>query len=197
MRRTTALALGIAALLCAAARASAQGGCTGDCNNDGRVSIGELITGVNISLERAPLDGCAAFDANGDERVSIGELIGGVRFSLDGCTVPPSFAAVQQIFTAHCLASGCHIGNFPANDMSLEEGMAYEDTVGVAPFNPFAEGEGLLRVDPGAPDNSYLFLKVATALEPTLGSRMPLFADPLSDVEIQLIRDWIAAGAEP
>lgn len=32
--------------------------CEGDCNLDGRVSIGEVITVINITLGNAPLDAC-------------------------------------------------------------------------------------------------------------------------------------------
>jgi hypothetical protein len=195
MRIRGCAALVGALLLGTLGTAPAQPTCTGDCDSNGRVSIGELITGVNISLGRAGLDSCDAFDTDGNARVSIGELISGVNASLDGCPVIPSFAAVQAIFTNNCLGVGCHQGSFPANDMSLEEDLAYDEIVGVTPLNPNAEDAGLLRVDPGDPDNSYVFLKVGTVPAPVLGSRMPLFKDPLSEQDIQLIRDWIAAGA--
>lgn len=60
-------------------------GCVGDCDGDGSVSVGNLITGVNISLGRAALSVCAVFDANGNGSVSVAELIQGVRNALDGC----------------------------------------------------------------------------------------------------------------
>ncbi len=59
--------------------------CTGDCNGDERVGIGELITAVGISLGNQSIDACRAADANGDELVGIGELISAVRASLEGC----------------------------------------------------------------------------------------------------------------
>jgi hypothetical protein len=59
--------------------------CTGDCDSNGTVAINELIRGVNIALELAPLTACPVFDANGDERVSISELIVAVNNALDGC----------------------------------------------------------------------------------------------------------------
>jgi len=184
-------------VLGSAGGALGQAGCTGDCDENARVSIGELIVGVNISLGRAELASCLAFDANDDARVSIGELISGVNASLDGCPVVPTFAEVERILTGNCLGVGCHQGSFPANDMSLEEGMAYDEIVGVTPFNADAEEMGLLRVDPGDPDNSYLLLKIGTVPPPILGNPMPLFEDPLSERDIQIVRDWIAAGAQP
>lgn len=35
-----------------------QGRCVGDCDNSGQVSVNELITGVNIALDRAAFDQC-------------------------------------------------------------------------------------------------------------------------------------------
>jgi hypothetical protein len=59
--------------------------CAGDCNRDGRVTVNELITGVNIALGNARLDGCPAFDRNGDGTISINELIAAVAAALSGC----------------------------------------------------------------------------------------------------------------
>jgi YVTN family beta-propeller protein len=63
------------------------GDCVGDCDGGGSVSIGELITGVNIALSRQPLSACVAFDRDGSDSVSIGELISAVSAALNGC--PP------------------------------------------------------------------------------------------------------------
>ncbi len=195
-RKSWTVAL-VAGVLCWSQAATAQP-CPGDCNGDERVGVGELITGVNISLGRAALGVCPAFDSNGDRRVSIGELIGGVSASLNGCDGEGvGFAEVQAIFTASCISAGCHSGSFPANNMSLVEGEAYDEIVDVAPFDPEAASDGLVRVDPGDPDNSYVLLKVAGAPDPRLGSQMPLFAPALSADQVRLIRDWIAAGAPP
>lgn len=59
--------------------------CAGDCDGLGGVSIGELITGVNMALGNLPLSRCPVFDTNGDGRVSIGELIRAVTNALLGC----------------------------------------------------------------------------------------------------------------
>jgi hypothetical protein len=49
------------------------------------VAVNELITGVNIALDRAPISQCSSFDTNGNQMVDINELIGGVRSALNGC----------------------------------------------------------------------------------------------------------------
>jgi len=62
-----------------------SGACVGDCNDDHMVSIGEVITGVNIALGNAPVSSCEAFDPDGSGMVVIGELIQGVNNALSGC----------------------------------------------------------------------------------------------------------------
>jgi hypothetical protein len=47
---------------------------------------------------------------------------------------------------------------------------------------------------PGAPEESLLFLKISG--QPPCGNRMPLGGKALSDEQVQMIRSWIAAGAE-
>jgi hypothetical protein len=59
--------------------------CVGDCDGNRLVNINELITGVNIALDRAPLDRCPSFDPNESLRVEINELITGVNNGLRGC----------------------------------------------------------------------------------------------------------------
>lgn len=59
--------------------------CAGDCDGDGRVTIAELITGVNIALGLAGEGDCPSLDADGDGVVGVDELVGAVRNALDGC----------------------------------------------------------------------------------------------------------------
>jgi len=59
--------------------------CVGDCDGDGRVTIDELLTGVNLALDEALLDACPAFDENGDGAVTVNEIIAGVNASLGPC----------------------------------------------------------------------------------------------------------------
>jgi hypothetical protein len=59
--------------------------CAVDCDQDGRVTVEELIMAVNITLEQLALDTCAAADVNGDGLVTVDELIAGVHAALAGC----------------------------------------------------------------------------------------------------------------
>lgn len=60
------------------------GVCVGDCGNDGRVSISDLILGVNIALGLQPVSACSPF-ANAEGLVTIAQLIQGVNNALNGC----------------------------------------------------------------------------------------------------------------
>lgn len=176
----------------------AQVPCPGDCNEDGIVGVAELIRGVNISLGIAPVSTCPAMDVNGNGAVAINELVAAVNAALGGCPGgEATFAEVQAIFTANCTMVGCHSGAFPANGLSLVAGVAYDELVGVTPFNLTAANDGLLLVDPGNANNSFLVRKVAGTPPIAYGALMPLFADPLSEADVRTIREWVDAGANP
>jgi Zn-dependent metalloprotease len=61
------------------------GGCAGDCNGDGQVTINELIQGVSIALGTLEPSACSALDSDGDNEVSIAELIAAVNAALSNC----------------------------------------------------------------------------------------------------------------
>lgn len=126
-----------------------------------------------------------------------------VLFTLTGCdrddgVVDPGgdesmLAEIQRsIFDGSCAVTGCHIGQsaFGSLDLSSAD-RAFENLVGVpATLNP-----ELSRVEPGDPDNSFLIIKLEGGAR-LVGSQMPLDRPPLGAAQIQLVRDWIAAGAE-
>lgn len=70
---------------CNADCACTTGGCPGDCDGDGTVSIANLIVAVNIALGSAPLADCPAVDSNGDGQVGVAELVQAVNAALNGC----------------------------------------------------------------------------------------------------------------
>jgi len=61
------------------------GGCVGDCDGNGMVTINDLILGVNIALGFQPVSACPAFDPDGGGTVTVDELIQGVNNALNGC----------------------------------------------------------------------------------------------------------------
>ncbi len=89
--------MALSILLLSAGRLSAQ--CSGDCDGDRNVAVGELIVGVNVALGQRPLDDCTAFDSNGNGRVDINELLAAVRVALDTCPTPVATATPTDTAT--------------------------------------------------------------------------------------------------
>ncbi|GIW42648.1 MAG: hypothetical protein KatS3mg076_3225 [Candidatus Binatia bacterium] len=122
-------------------------------------------------------------------------VVGGdpVLVELEGSVAPlvprvPSLSQeIQPIFDASCALANCHIGDGAAG-LDLEPGLAFGELVRV----PSTQVQGVL-VDPGNPDGSYLFEKVA-ADTPRVGSRMPI-ATALDPLDVEAIRLWILGGA--
>ncbi len=108
----------------------------------------------------------------------------------NGISQDPSFSnEIQPVFTTNCASSNCH-GAAESAGLSLESGEAYAELVNVTSTS---EPE-YVRVLPDRPDSSYLVIKIEG--DQSVGSRMPLTGGPLSSDTIQLIRNWISAGAE-
>ncbi len=102
---------------------------------------------------------------------------------------------VQPIFTSNCALSGCHTGTSPQRGLNLSVGLTFANVVNV----PAMELSTMNRVTPGQPDNSYLVHKVQGTHLAVGGSgfQMPKGLSPLTQMEIDLIRAWIEAGAQP
>jgi len=102
-----------------------------------------------------------------------------------------TFTFIQDnVFTPNCTFSGCHSGGSPAMGQNLTAGQAYSNIVNV----PSAEVPGLMRIEPGNANNSYLIQKVEGTA--AVGDRMPLGRPALSAELIQALREWTDAGAE-
>ena len=112
----------------------------------------------------------------------------GIQVSLSG--------DIQPIFNNNCAFSGCHAGALPAQNLSLEAGNTFAAN-GLVDVTSL-EAPALKRVAPGNSAASYLVHKLegTQASVGGGGNRMPLGAQPLAGVEIQLIKDWIDQGAQ-
>jgi hypothetical protein len=106
-------------------------------------------------------------------------------------TVPTLTSIQARIFTPHCATAGCHRGSAPPQGLDLETFNSWQNLVNV----PSREGDGVLRVNPGDPDRSFLIDKLEGVLGPDQGARMPFDRSPLPQSEIDVVRDWIASGA--
>jgi hypothetical protein len=101
----------------------------------------------------------------------------------------PDFSAIQaNVFSPTCATSTCHAGGAPAAGLNLESANSYTMLVGIQS----SQDAGLMRVQPGDPDNSYLIQK----LEGTAsgGGSMPP-SGALDQATIDTIRQWITDGA--
>src|SRR5262245_2215395 len=98
----------------------------------------------------------------------------------------PQLSSIQEhVFTPICTA--CHSGAAAPLGFRLDADVAYSMLVNA----PSVEAPGVLRVQPGNPDASYLIQK----LEGRAGTRMPLNGPPLPAETIAVIRQWIVDGA--
>ena len=99
------------------------------------------------------------------------------------------FQQVQDtVLTPNC--TGCHVGaNAPAG-LRLDAGNSFAMLVNVAS----TQVPTVLRVIPGDPQNSYLVQKIEGRA--AVGGRMPLGRAALPQASIDLVRSWIAAGAQ-
>lgn len=183
--------------------------CPGDCNENGAVSVDELVKTVNIALDRMPLGSCPSADADGNGALDIGEVMGAVNTSIEGCPDPcagqelafaSTFEAIQkQIFERRgCTESVCHSSSARQGGLDLSPAVAYRNLFEV----PSTQAD-MKRVTPGARDRSFLYLKLAAATDPSqlpsgfqlAGSPMPSGFAPLSTDELEAIRLWIYNGA--
>jgi hypothetical protein len=93
----------------------------------------------------------------------------------------------QAVFMPSCALSGCHDAKSKTQGLDLQSPNVASRLVGI----PATEGPGLL-VDPSAPSNSVLYLKLTPM--PPFGARMPL-AGMLDDAAIACVLAWITEQA--
>ena len=103
----------------------------------------------------------------------------------------PTLTDIQAtIFDTNCAVSGCHAGASPQLGQDLSAGQSFSNIVGVQSV----ERSNLARIEPGDPENSYLFKKLRGDAD-IVGAQMPLGRAALSQEQIDLVRDWILDGA--
>ncbi|HEV7605711.1 MAG TPA: hypothetical protein VGO61_00095 [Steroidobacteraceae bacterium] len=138
------------------------------------VRHGILLMPVFLLLAACAGNG-EGLDANGDPIVA-------------GPPANSDFQEIQDtIFTPIC--TNCHIGANAPQGLRLDAANSYAMLANV----PSNEVPGLMRVNPGNPDTSYLVQKLQG--NNAQGARMPFGGPYLSQDRIDLVRSWIAAGA--
>ena len=63
------------------------GGCVGDCDGSGDVTVDEILKMVNIALGNDTLDQCEAGDGNMDGQITVDEILTAVNNALNGCPI--------------------------------------------------------------------------------------------------------------
>lgn len=69
--------------------------CVGDCNADGRVTVDEILRGVNIALGNQSIDDCPSFARDNHGEVGVTQLIQAVNAVLRGCDAGGVVATLQ------------------------------------------------------------------------------------------------------
>jgi mono/diheme cytochrome c family protein len=93
----------------------------------------------------------------------------------------------QQIFVPRCASTSCHGGSPPANFPEIDQAGGWAALVNVQ-----SQQDVMMLVQPGAPDESYLVVRLRGE-----GGRpyMPLGDAQLSEAEITAVESWITNGA--
>jgi photosystem II stability/assembly factor-like uncharacterized protein len=71
--------------------------CVGDCNEDGQVTIDELLVLINIALGSAPLSACPEGDQNCDGQITVDEVIIAQNNASNGCPSGASAAVANTV----------------------------------------------------------------------------------------------------
>lgn len=115
-----------------------------------------------------------------------------------GCSGGASFTMIRRQILPGCEGYGCHLSAPYAGGLNLTGAAAYTSLVG----RPAVAAPALLRVQPGEPLSSFLWLKLDNQLpaDHTQGFPMPIGAEnfwtPLSAEQRALVYCWIRAGAQ-
>jgi hypothetical protein len=124
--------------------------CTGDCDEDGNVTVDEILVGVNIALGQRFVGDCPPFDSSGDGGVTVDEIVRAVNNALAGCPVEPIFPAdYRQTFAQ---VRDCRF--------SIEHGgvtiRVFANTTGASPYlreeSPLPVGTVVVKEEFDAPD---------------------------------------------
>ena len=108
--------------------------------------------------------------------------------------VEPKLSSIQkEIFDESCNVPSCH-GSGKKGDLSLIAGNSFAQLVGVRSTADRKNVPTFLRVKPGSPDSSILFIKI-TAPDTSQGEMMPKANDKLPQNSVDAIRQWILSGA--
>ena len=129
----------------------------------------------------------------------IGIILIGIGCNAEVPYTPPdsSFGLLySEVFASSCALSGCHDGKNGSPAPSLKGASTYEQIISGEVSNSLASTAGLLLIEPGVPDSSFIYQKVIfDSSSFAFGSSMPAGGLILTADQIKFMRDWIVAGA--
>ena len=118
----------------------------------------------------------------------------GGKSNSSGHSIEPKLSSIQrEIFDESCDAPSCH-GSGKKGNLSLVAGNSFAQLVDVRSTADKKTAPPFLRVKPGSPDSSLLFVKII-APDTNQGEVMPKGTDKLTQNNIDAIRQWILNGA--
>lgn len=109
-----------------------------------------------------------------------GQIVRSISFSKE----------IQPIFNRSCAVAGCHDSASQRGGLNLSAGVARGNLVNVRS----AQNPNFIRVLPGKPEQSLLYLKISQP-NPPVGAQMPPGQNPLPLEERLKIWAWIIQGA--
>jgi hypothetical protein len=137
------------------------------------------------------LGGCSDGAARSTAARDAGADRGDPYYALPPCA-PTTTSVVANIFDVACNGGTCHGSGTPAWDLYLAGPGVLSRVVGARS----GSCPGWLIVDPGSPETSLLYRKIASP-HPPCGERMPWAHKPLSPSTIECVRGWIVSlGAD-
>ena len=130
-------------------------------------------------------------------------------FLINSLTAQSTSMEVYNIFQAKC--ASCHNNADPQSGLDLEGSGAtvemkaldvYNKIVNATPNNAHAISKGYKFIYPGRSDKSFLFRKIAANFDESVhinlqedGAMPPYGSDDLTEIEKEMIRQWILYGA--
>ena len=140
-----------------------------------------------------------ADSASSDSSGAVDSMPGGDMAQADvpACNIEPTLTSLKEnYFAASCNFGSCH-SSAKAGGLDLT-GDVHAALVNAPAVFPGAAAKGKVLVIPGDPDNSY-FLQKLEGPDDGEGAIMPFGAQEPMDpnCRIEMVRQWIAAGANP
>jgi polyvinyl alcohol dehydrogenase (cytochrome) len=178
-------------------------------------AVGSIIGGPVINKGRIYVpSGLQYFQGHADDKLHAFALPDDPAIGKQGSgstgaePLKPTFTNVyRSVIAKSCIQSQCHGASKLGNLGMSNQKDAYDNLVGVTasgncePAMPGGTptpgcgcaGTGKTRVVPSNAGDSLLIQKLGGS--PSCGDRMPNTGEPLPDAQQQLVKDWIAAGA--